>query len=61
MKLAKVKIEYSSGTTIVDRVTLDSATGQVYLAPRVLGLLSKMESPSARRLSAWNTRATSCR
>ncbi|SAL81720.1 hypothetical protein AWB74_06034 [Caballeronia arvi] len=43
MKLAKVKIEYSSGTTIVDRVTLDPATGQVHLAPRVLGLLSKME------------------
>ncbi|MDR5832449.1 hypothetical protein P9250_31875 [Caballeronia sp. LP006] len=43
MKLAKVKIEYSSGTTIVDRVTLDPATGQVHLAPRVLGLLGKME------------------
>lgn len=43
MKLAKVKIEYSSGTTIIDRVTLDPATGQVHLAPRVLGLLSKME------------------
>ncbi|SAK60960.1 hypothetical protein AWB79_02757 [Caballeronia hypogeia] len=43
MKLAKVKIEYSSGTTIVDRVTLDPTTGQVHLAPRVLGLLNKME------------------
>jgi hypothetical protein len=43
MKLAKVKIEYSSGTIIVDRVTLDPTTGQVHLAPRVLGLLSKME------------------
>ncbi|SAK89398.1 hypothetical protein AWB82_06264 [Caballeronia glebae] len=43
MKLAKVKIEYSSGTTIVDRVTLDPATGEVHLAPRVLRLLSKME------------------
>ena len=43
MKLAKVKIEYSSGTTIVDRATLDPATGQVHLAPRLLGLLSKMD------------------
>jgi hypothetical protein len=43
MKLAKVKIEYSSGTTIVDRVTLDPTTGQVHLAPRVLWLLGKME------------------
>ena len=43
MKLAKVKIEYSSGTTILDRVTLDPTTGQVHLAPRVLGLLNKME------------------
>ncbi|WP_248324033.1 MULTISPECIES: hypothetical protein [unclassified Caballeronia] len=43
MKLAKVKIEYSSGTTIMDRVTLDPATGRVHLAPRVLGLLAKME------------------
>ena len=43
MKLAKVKIEYSSGTTIMDRVTLDPTTGQVHLAPRVHGLLCKME------------------
>ncbi|SAK57759.1 hypothetical protein AWB76_02508 [Caballeronia temeraria] len=43
MKLAKVRIEYSSGTTIIDRVTLDPATGQVHLAPRMHGLLSKME------------------
>ncbi|CAB3740390.1 hypothetical protein LMG27174_06643 [Paraburkholderia rhynchosiae] len=34
MKLADVKVEYSCGTTISDRVTLDPATGQVHL-PRV--------------------------
>jgi hypothetical protein len=43
MKLAKVKIEYSSGTTIVDRVSLDPVTGRVYLAPRVLALINTME------------------
>ena len=43
MKLAQVKIEYSSGTTIVDRVSIDPLTGRVYLAPRVLGLMETME------------------
>ncbi|MDR5826050.1 hypothetical protein [Caballeronia sp. LZ043] len=41
-ELAKVKIEYSAGTTIVERVTLDPVTGEVHLAARVLGLLSTM-------------------
>ena len=40
MKLAKVKIEYSSGTTIVDRVTPRPYNRSVHLAPRVLGLMN---------------------
>jgi hypothetical protein len=42
MKLAKVKIEYTGGTTITERVTLDAATGQVHLPPRLHALMEKM-------------------
>lgn len=43
MKLANVKVEYSCGTTITDRVTLDPATGQVHLPPRLQTLLCAMD------------------
>ncbi|WP_345817768.1 hypothetical protein AAGS40_29575 (plasmid) [Paraburkholderia sp. PREW-6R] len=43
MKLANVKVEYSCGTTITDRVTLDPATGQVHLPPRLQTLLHVMD------------------
>lgn len=43
MKLANVKVEYSCGTTITDRVTLDPATGQVHLPPRLQTLLRAMD------------------
>lgn len=42
MKLVKVKVEYSCGTTITDRVTLDPETGQVHLPPRLQTLLHAM-------------------
>lgn len=44
MKLAKVKVEYSCGTTITDRVTLDPETGQVHLPPRLQTLLQAMDA-----------------
>ncbi|MCC8397299.1 hypothetical protein LJ656_32510 [Paraburkholderia sp. MMS20-SJTR3] len=44
MKLAKVKVEYSCGTTIDDRVTLDEETGRVHLPPRLQALLHLMEA-----------------
>ncbi len=43
MKLAKVKVEYTGGTTITERVTLDPATGQVTLPPRLHALLKAMD------------------
>jgi len=43
MKLAKVKVEYTGGTTITERVTLDPATGQVLLPPRLRALMEKMD------------------
>ncbi|RZF24292.1 hypothetical protein EVC45_39665 [Paraburkholderia sp. UYCP14C] len=43
MKLAKVKVEYSCGTTITERVTLDPETGQVHLPPRLHALLEVMD------------------
>jgi hypothetical protein len=43
MKLAKVKVEYTGGTTITERVTLDPATGKVTLPPRLLALLETMD------------------
>jgi hypothetical protein len=61
MKLAKVKIEYSSGTTIVDRVSLDPLTGRVYLAPRVLGLMKTMEQSDVLHRLVSSTRALCCR
>jgi hypothetical protein len=43
MKLAKVKVEYTGGTTITERVTLNPATGEVYLPPRLRALMEKMD------------------
>jgi hypothetical protein len=43
MKLAKVKVEYTGGTTITERVTLDPATGQVHLPRRLRALMEKMD------------------
>jgi hypothetical protein len=43
MKLAKVKVEYTGGTTITERVTLDPATGKVTLPPRLHALLRTMD------------------
>jgi hypothetical protein len=43
MKLAKVKVEYTGGTTITERVTLDPETGQVHLPPRLQKLLAAMD------------------
>ncbi|WP_321794795.1 hypothetical protein [Caballeronia sp. J97] len=43
MKLAKVKVEYTCGLTLVDKVTLDVATGAVSLPPRLRALMAEME------------------
>ncbi|MGF6637162.1 hypothetical protein [Paraburkholderia sp. MM6662-R1] len=43
MKLAKVKVEYTGGTTITERVTLDPETGQVHLPPRLHALMQTMD------------------
>jgi hypothetical protein len=43
MKLAKVKVEYTGGTTITERVTLDPETGKVTLPPRLVALLETMK------------------
>ncbi|MFM0144957.1 hypothetical protein [Paraburkholderia sp. RL18-085-BIA-A] len=43
MKLAKVKVEYTGGTTITERVTLDPETGKVTLPPRLQALLKTMD------------------
>jgi hypothetical protein len=43
MKLAKVKVEYTGGTTITERVTLDPGTGKLTLPPRLHALLKTMD------------------
>ena len=43
MKLAKVKVEYTGGTTITERVTLDPETGKVTLPPRLHAMLRTMD------------------
>lgn len=43
MKLAKVKVEYTCGLTLIDRVTIDLESGDVYLPPRLTGLLDLMQ------------------
>ncbi|MGF6969576.1 hypothetical protein OKW43_006671 [Paraburkholderia sp. WC7.3g] len=43
MKLAKVKVEYTGGTTITERVMLDPETGLVHLPPRLHALLEVMD------------------
>lgn len=44
MKLAKVKVEYPCGTTILERVTINAATGEVVLPKRLLDVMKAMES-----------------
>src|SRR5260370_338049 len=44
MKFAKVKIEYPCGTTILERVTIDPASGDVMLPKRLSDIMKAMES-----------------
>ena len=44
MKLAKVKVEYTCGLTLVDKVTLDVTTGAISLPPRLKVLMAEMET-----------------
>ncbi|TCK33394.1 hypothetical protein B0G84_7613 [Paraburkholderia sp. BL8N3] len=44
MKLARVKVEYTCGLTLVDKVSLDVATGTVSIPPRLARLMSVMEA-----------------
>jgi hypothetical protein len=43
MKLAKVKVEYTGGTTITERVMLNPDTGHVQLPPRLHSLMNAMD------------------
>lgn len=43
MKIARVKVEYTCGLTLVERATLEVGSGQVHLPPRLVALLHKME------------------
>lgn len=40
MKLATVKVEYTCGLTLTDRVTLDVRTGELQLPPRLLEVMA---------------------
>ncbi len=40
MKLATVKVEYTCGLTLTDRVTLDVTTGELQLPPRLLEVMA---------------------
>jgi hypothetical protein len=40
MKLATVKVEYTCGLTLTDRVTLDVTTGELQLPPRLLEVMT---------------------
>jgi hypothetical protein len=42
VKLATVKVEYTCGQTLTDRVTLDAKTGEILLPPRLIGVMAKM-------------------
>lgn len=43
MKLAKVRVEYTGGTMITERVMLDPETGRVQLPPRLHSLMNAMD------------------
>jgi hypothetical protein len=43
MKLATVKVEYTCGLTLTDRVALDDTTGEMLLPPRLVAVMAKME------------------
>jgi hypothetical protein len=50
MKLATVKVEYTCGLTLTDRVTLDVLTGELHLPPRlveVMSIVGRSECPPA--------------
>ena len=50
MKLATVKVEYTCGLTLTDRVTLNVSTGELHLPPRlteVMAAVGKSECPPA--------------
>lgn len=42
MKLAKVKVEYTCGLTIVERASVDTKTGELFLPPRLTALMEAM-------------------
>jgi hypothetical protein len=43
MKLAKAKIQYPCGTTVIDRVSLDVQTGEVLISPRLRDVMKEMD------------------
>ncbi len=43
MKLATVKVEYTCGLTLTDRVTLNVASGEIHLPPRLIAVMAKMD------------------
>jgi hypothetical protein len=43
VKPATVKVEYTCGLTLTDRVTLDGRTGEILLPPRLIAVMAKME------------------
>jgi hypothetical protein len=47
MKLATVKVEYTCGLTLTERVTLNVPTGAIELPPRLAALMDKMAETEA--------------
>ena len=43
MKLAKVKIEYTCGLTLLEHVVLDVKSGEIHLPPRLVSLMENMD------------------
>jgi len=42
MKLATIKLEYTCGLTLTDRVALDGDTGDIVLPPRLVAVMAKI-------------------
>ncbi|KMQ81064.1 hypothetical protein BPMI_03201 [Candidatus Burkholderia pumila] len=44
MKLVKVKVAYTCGLMIVETASVDPTTGELFLPPRLTGLMSQIEA-----------------
>ena len=60
MKLARVKVEYTCGLVLMDRASLDLASGLVIIPPRLTRLMTMMQETECSPAFSLEHRGTSC-